>query len=113
LNENTFKSIKKRLIEAGLVRAVNTGRQTRNGSAEYAYEITGEGRQAIVSGWAFNRSKGEGVSRVDEGVSKGETPFLPLKGEGVKALHPFGKSPFSQETDDSARSASFAEEVVA
>ena len=60
LKANTLKSVKRRLVEAGLVAAINTGRKARSGGSEYAYEITPEGRTVLVSGWTFER-RGEGV----------------------------------------------------
>ncbi len=62
LNANTLKSIKTRLLDARLADVRSTGRKTRNGSPEYSYGITDDGRQALVSGWVNERSKGEGVS---------------------------------------------------
>lgn len=61
LNANTFRSVKKRLLDAGLVTALPTGRKNRNGGADYSYQITTEGRTALQSGWSFERSSGEGV----------------------------------------------------
>jgi hypothetical protein len=61
LNENTFRSVKKRLLDAALATAVATGRKNRNGGADYSYQITAEGRIALRSGWAFERLSGEGV----------------------------------------------------
>jgi hypothetical protein len=61
LNENTFRSIKKRLLGAGLAIAMPTGRKNRNGGADYSYQITPEGRSALKSGWAFEDLSGEGV----------------------------------------------------
>lgn len=62
LNANTFKSIKDRLLSAGIAAAIPTGKKTRNGSPEYAYEITAQGRQALGTGWVSERSKGERVT---------------------------------------------------
>jgi hypothetical protein len=61
LNANTFRSVKKRLLDAGLVLAIPTGRKNRNGGADYSYQITPEGRIALKSGWSFERLSGEGV----------------------------------------------------
>jgi hypothetical protein len=62
LNENTFRSVKKRLLDAGLVAALPTGRKHPNGGADYSYQITADGRMALQSGWAFQRFNGERVS---------------------------------------------------
>jgi AAA domain len=61
LNPNTFRSVKTRLLDAGLVAALPTGRKNRNGGADYSYQITDAGRLALKSGWAFERLSGEGV----------------------------------------------------
>lgn len=58
LNPNTFKSVRERLLDAGLACAIPTGKKTRTGAPEYAYEISSDGRSALETGWA----KGEGVS---------------------------------------------------
>jgi len=47
LNENTFRSVKTRLIDAGLVAAVATGKRTPNNSPAYCYEITPNGRKTL------------------------------------------------------------------
>jgi len=62
LNPNTFKSVRDRLITAGIAAAIPTGKKTRNGSPEYSYGITASGRKAVASGWIVDRPKGEGVS---------------------------------------------------
>jgi hypothetical protein len=59
LNPNTFKSVKARLLDAGLAAAHPTGRKTRNGSNEYSYAITDKGRTVL----AVQPSKGERVSK--------------------------------------------------
>lgn len=61
LNPNTWKSVKERLIDAGLATAIRTGKLQRNGSPEYVYAITPDGRRALESGWVIERaSNGEG-----------------------------------------------------
>ena len=62
LNENTWKSIKTKLIDAGLAIASTTGKKTRSGDPEYAYGITADGRNAPASGWIRERLSGEGVT---------------------------------------------------
>jgi len=49
LNKNTLKSIKKRMLDADLMRAVPTGRPARSGAPEYYYEITDAGRAVFAS----------------------------------------------------------------
>lgn len=60
INPNTFKSIKERLIDAGIVAALATGKRTRNGSPEYGYEITPLGRKALDTGWVTDRERVKG-----------------------------------------------------
>ncbi|MBI3789933.1 MAG: AAA family ATPase [Gemmatimonadetes bacterium] len=62
LNENTFKSLKGRLLDGKLAEAISTGRRARNGGNEYAYAITDAGRAALTTGWVQQRPKGEGVT---------------------------------------------------
>jgi hypothetical protein len=50
LKENTFKSVKDRLLDARLARAIPTGGKTRSGAPEYAYELSDEGRLVLVTG---------------------------------------------------------------
>ncbi len=50
LNTATLKSIKTRLLDAGMVKAVATGNH-RNGGKLYSYGITDAGRNALESGW--------------------------------------------------------------
>lgn len=61
-NENTFKSIRTRMLDAQLAQAISTGRKTRSGSTEYNYAITPQGRSALATGWVSERPRGEGVS---------------------------------------------------
>lgn len=61
LNPNTFKSVKDRLLDAGLAAAIPTGRKTRSGGPEYGYQLTANGRHALNTGWVAERSRGEGV----------------------------------------------------
>jgi hypothetical protein len=43
--------VKERLIHAGIVAAVPTGKKARSGSPEFAYHITTDGKKALNSGW--------------------------------------------------------------
>jgi hypothetical protein len=51
LRPDTFRSVKERLIHAGIVAAVPTGKKARSGSPEFAYHITTDGKKALNSGW--------------------------------------------------------------
>jgi hypothetical protein len=61
LNPNTWKSVKNRLVPAGLMDASPIG-ENRNGKGKiYNYGITERGLQARKTGWADTLSRGEGV----------------------------------------------------
>lgn len=47
-SEDTFDSIKKRFSKLGFVDPIPTGKKTRNGSTEYAFAITDEGRKVLA-----------------------------------------------------------------
>jgi hypothetical protein len=49
--DSTFRSVRSRLLDAGLASAIDTGRKARNGGPEYAYAITDNGRKALKTGW--------------------------------------------------------------
>lgn len=52
---NTFKDVKKRLLDAGLIVAETTGRRNPNGrNPIYRYGIADPGRQALRTGWVTN-----------------------------------------------------------
>lgn len=60
LNENTFKSVKTRLLDAGLACGIPTGKTSANGGPAYVYSITDLGRTALRPDG--EGAKGEGVS---------------------------------------------------
>ena len=61
INRNTLKDIKDRLLDGGLASSIPTGKKNNFGSAVYCYAISPDGRKALASGWAFDRSSGVGV----------------------------------------------------
>lgn len=57
-SKNTFRSVKDRLLEAGLAVAEPTGRMNPNGrTPTYQYGITDRGKGALNSGWALEGVK--------------------------------------------------------
>ena len=54
-NVNTFRSVKTRLLGAGLAQAIPTGHKASNGGTEHTYAITPRGIQALQTGWAETR----------------------------------------------------------
>lgn len=65
INANTLDSIRKRLLDAGMVKAVVRGRNRNGQSATYSYGITPEGKHALESGWIRTPAgfRGEGVTK--------------------------------------------------
>ena len=49
-NVNTFRSVKTRLLGAGLAQAIPTGHKASNGGTEHTYAITPRGIQALQTG---------------------------------------------------------------